>query len=275
MSRFSDRLAHGEVAIGSMDTLSSSRLTEVMAYAGLDMVLIDQMFCPADWSTVHEIVRAARNYGMDTMVRVASFPWIDRTDHHVAVEAARALGVGATGVVASCATVEEVEQLVEVSKDWHRDIHIHPFGDEDFSTYAAQMADECIVMPMIESASAMDHVDEILAIPGLKALTLGITDVTRMLGHPFEYEHPEVEAFINSTIARAAEHSVAIGGNVGYVYSRSLDDMSARIARMTAQGFRFVWLQNNGFVIQWMYRALVKAVQPPTSSPVHALGGQA
>ena len=105
----------------------------------------------------------------------------------------------------------------------------------------------------------MERIDDILAIPGLQAISLGMTDISRMLGHPFEYEHPDVEVFVSSTLAKAAERSVVVGANVGYTYSRSIDDMVARIRRMEAQGCKFIWLQNNGFVIQWIYRSLVKA----------------
>jgi 2-keto-3-deoxy-L-rhamnonate aldolase RhmA len=274
VTRLLDKLAANQVAIGSLDTLGSVRLAEVMACAGLDMILIDQMFCATDWETVYGIVRVARNYNMDTMVRVAGFPWLNRTDHRMAVDATRVLGVGATGVMASCATVEEVQELVEVSKDWHRDIHIHPFGDDDFAVYEEKVASECIVMPMIESSTSIERIDEILAVPGLKAISLGITDVSRMLGHPFEYEHPEVQAFIDSTIATAAKYSVAVGGNVGYAYSRSIDDMAARIERMTNHGFKFIWLQNNGFVVQWMYRSLIQALKPGAGSRSQTKGEQ-
>lgn len=272
MSRLFERIEAGEVALGSMDTLGSSRLTEVMALAGIDSLIIDQMFCPTDWETVASMVRSARNFKMDTIVRVQGFPWLDRTDHRMAVDAVRALGVGATGVMVSCATVEEVAQLLEVAKDWHRDIHLHQFGDEEFETFAEHVAADCVVMPLIESQTALDRLDEILALPGLRAVSLGMTDISRMLGHPFEYEHPDVERAVEDAVASAKRNAVAIGANLGYRYSRSLDDMSARMERMASKGFNFLWLQNNGFVIQWMYHAIarMRPIAAPTVDPVGA-----
>lgn len=265
MSRFITGIEEGRLVIGSLDTLGSPRLTEVMAAAGLEVLLIDQMFCPADWETVAAMVRSARNYGMDTMVRIPGFPWLGKTDSRLVVDAVRALGVGATGVMASCATAEEVRQLLEVSKDWHRDIHIHAFSDDDYANHAKSIEKDCIVMPMIESRSAMAETEEILAVPGLRFLTLGMTDVSHMLGHPFEYEHPEVVAYVESVLRLGKKHGVVIGANLGYAYSKSIEDMVARTGRMREMGLGFVWLQNDGYVIQWMYRSLIQRLTPGRS----------
>ncbi|MGD9988293.1 aldolase/citrate lyase family protein [Pseudonocardia sp.] len=240
-----------------MDTIGSPRLTEVMGFAGVDAALVDMMFCPTDWSTIAAMVRAGQHFDMDVLVRIPGYPWFDRTDHHMAADAVRALGCGASGVMTSCATVEEVEQLVAVSKDWHRDIHLHPFGDDEFAEYAKTVSAECLVMPLIESASAIENIEGILAIPGLRAVSLGMTDISRMLGHDFEYEHPDVRKFTASVIEAGREHGVLVGANVGYQFSRSVSETRARIDTLTAEGFDFLWLQNNGFVIQWLYRSLL------------------
>lgn len=266
MSRFITGIEEGRLVIGSLDTLGSSRLTEVMAAAGLDVLLIDQMFCPTEWETVATMVRSARNYGMDTMVRIPGFPWLGKTDSRLVVDAVRALGVGATGVMASCATAEEVGQLLEVSKDWHRDIHIHAFSDDDFAAHAKEIEKDCIIMPMIESRSAMEQTEQVLAVPGLRYLSLGMTDISHMLGHPFEYEHPDVVAYVSSAVRRAKAHGVVIGANLGYAYSKSIEDMVARTGRMRELGLGFVWLQNDGYVIQWMYRSLIRSLNAGLST---------
>lgn len=254
---FISKLKAGEFIIGTTDSLGSSRLIEVLGFAGVDVVKIDQMFCPPDWQDIAEIVRAGRNYDIDVMVRVQSFPWLPETDRRIAVDTVRALGVGAAGVVFSCATVEEVEQAVEVSRDWHRDIHIHPFSDEEFRTFEARVGAECAVIPLIESQSSLDQIDEILAVDGLQAITLGMTDVSRLMGHPLEYEHPDVSAVVAEIVAKGRERGVFVGANVGYSFSRSFDDMVARVSRMRSSGIQFVWLQNTGYLIQWAYKTLL------------------
>lgn len=266
MSKLLRKLAAGEVVIGSMDTLGSSRLLEVMGFAGLDAVAIDLMFCPTDWETVGHMIRAGRNYDLDTLVRIPSFPWLARTDDRLAVDAARALGVGATGVVFSCNTVEEVEQAVTVSRDWHRDIHIHPFSEEEFAAFERTVGSECVVMPLIESEQAIANIEAILDVQGLKTVWLGMTDLSRILGQPFDYEHAAVNEFVARVVGMADQRGVAIGANVGYKFSRSMQDMVARIGRMVDQGVRIIWLQNTGYVIQWTYRSLLNGIRGTIAS---------
>lgn len=269
MSKVLRKLAAGETVIGSNDTIGSPRLLEVMGYAGLDMVVIDQMFCATDWETVASMVRAGRNYDLDTFVRLPAFPWFNRTDYRLAVDAARALGVGVTGLVFSVATVEEVEQLVEVSRSWHRDLHIHAFTEEEFATYTSRVSSQCVVMPLLESNIAFENMSKILAVPGLKTAWLGMTDLTRYLEAPFDYEHPAVARFVDRAVGLAEQYGVALAANLGYRFSRSPDDASRRAGRMVDQGVRIVMLQNNGYQIQWAYRNLLGQINsaiPPTHS---------
>lgn len=270
VSKLLDKLKTGEFAIGTTDTIASSRLLEVMGFAGLDMVKVDQMFCPADWPTIAEMVRAGRNYDIDVFVRVQSFPWIATTDPRIAVDAVRALGVGAAGVVFSCATVQEVEQVVAASRDWHRDIHIHPFSDEEFAAFEAKVGSDCLVMPLIESQSALDDIDSILAVDGLKAVSLGMTDISRVLGHPLEYEHPDVQRVVDTIVKKAHAKGVYVGANVGYSFSRSFDEMVARVGRMREHGLQFAWMQNTGYLIQWAYRTLVQQMRSTVGSGLGA-----
>lgn len=267
MGRFLRKLEGGQVTFGSIDSIGSRTLTEVIAFAGLDALVVDTMFCSMDWELIATLGRSARLYDLDSMVRIPSFPWIGGTDRRMAVDAARAFGVGAVGVVFSCTTAEEVQQVVEVSQNWHRDIHIHPFTREDFAQYERRVAQESVAMPLIESLDALENLEAILAVDGVKTVWMAMTDLSRVLGHPFDYEHPEVTKALDRALALARNRGVALGANVGYEFSRSLDEMSARVGRMVAQGFRSIWFQNTGFLIQWFYRGLLERVAAHADAP--------
>jgi 2-keto-3-deoxy-L-rhamnonate aldolase RhmA len=154
--------------------------------------------------------------------------------------------------------------VLAVASDWHRDIHLHPFDDAEFAAYEKSRGSSSIVMPMIESRSAMNDLPRILALDGLKAVTLGLTDLTRMVGKPFQYEDAGVVEYATQIVGECHDRGIKVGANVGYTDSRDLAAMRERIARMTSQGFDFIWLQNNGFVVQWVYRQLLQGIGSAT-----------
>jgi 4-hydroxy-2-oxoheptanedioate aldolase len=67
------------------------------------------------------------------------------------------------------------------------------------------------VIVMAETRAALDHLDEILAVPGLDAVFFGPNDLSFSLGHPGQLTHPDVIAAIEHGIERALAHGVAPG----------------------------------------------------------------
>ena len=49
----------------------------------------------------------------------------------------------------------------------------------------------------------MREIDEILAIEGVRIVMLAMTDLSKALGHPFQYEHPEVWEALDSIVKKA------------------------------------------------------------------------
>jgi citrate lyase beta subunit len=112
-------------------------------------------------------------------------------------------------------------------------------------------------MPLIESEAGMANVDQILALDGLRVVWLGLSDISRMLGHPFDYEHEEVWAFIDQTVATARKNGVVVCANAGYEFSREVPTLRERIDRMKEHGMAGIMLQNTGYMVQWMYRSIL------------------
>jgi L-amino acid N-acyltransferase YncA len=85
-----------------------------------------------------------------------------------------------------------------------------------------------------------------------------------MVGKPFQYEDAGVVEYATQIVGECHDRGIKVGANVGYTDSRDLAAMRERIARMTSQGFDFIWLQNNGFVVQWVYRQLLQGIGSAT-----------
>jgi 4-hydroxy-2-oxoheptanedioate aldolase len=63
----------------------------------------------------------------------------------------------------------------------------------------------------IESAPALDRLDEILAVPDIDALQVGPHDLSCSLGVPEQYSHPRFEDAIQTIIAKARARGVGAG----------------------------------------------------------------
>lgn len=258
MGRLLDKLASGDRIIGTNDSLGGLPLAEVLATAGLDFACIDTMFCAFDWEHLQAWSRAALLYGMDPLMRVPAHPWSGSPDSHLAAQVARAFGIGMNGVYVSLNTPSEVRELLEVSRQWHKNLHLHLFTRETFETYAAVTSQENLLVPLIESQQAVDNLPDILALEGLRAIGLGMSDLSRVLGVPFNYEDSRLWDLVDETVKVATERGVAVIANPGYESSRDLRALQDRISQLYAHGIRGVKLQNSGYMVQWLYRSILE-----------------
>jgi 4-hydroxy-2-oxoheptanedioate aldolase len=68
-------------------------------------------------------------------------------------------------------------------------------------------------MAQIETAEALENLDEILSVPGLDAIFIGPSDLGQSLGVPprMDTTEPRTVEAIDLILARAREHGVVVG----------------------------------------------------------------
>ena len=71
---------------------------------------------------------------------------------------------------------------------------------------------------------------------------LAMTDLSKALGHAFDYEHPDVWRVLDSIVEKAAKRNIAIAANMGYDYTTH-ERMCARVGRMHEHGVRICLMQ--------------------------------
>jgi 4-hydroxy-2-oxoheptanedioate aldolase len=152
------------------------------------------------------------------------------------------LDAGAYGVI--CPMINnraQAEQLVRSCK--YPPLGYRSFGPVRASLYAgmdyAQKANDTIlVMPMIETAEALQNLDEILSTPGVDAIYVGPADLSLALGCTpklDQTEAPVVEA-LGKILAACKRHNVVAGLH---------NATSGYALKMIAQGYRFVTLASD------------------------------
>jgi len=93
-------------------------------------------------------------------------------------------------------------------------------------------AGEILVMLMIEDTVGIANLDDMLKrVPGIGVILIGEGDLSQELGHPRQYEHPEVLDAMAHIVATCKKHNVVVG-------HPHVD--ASNVERLLGQGYRFL-----------------------------------
>ncbi|MPZ44543.1 MAG: hypothetical protein GEV05_14305 [Betaproteobacteria bacterium] len=265
MSKLFERLGAGEMALGVWIKGGPSWVPTI-ARAGFDFVRPDMMFSALDWRELDHIHRAAQAVGLTTWVRVPANPWLGGTESlQVTVDVQRAFSLGIEIVGASIASARQARACLEVANDWHRSgTGEYPNSNETFKAMHAKSKDVAVFAPHIEAGTAMQEIDEILALDGLRIVMLAMTDLSKALGHAFEYEHPDVWRALDSIVEKAAKRNIAVAANMGYDYTTH-ERMVARVQRMREHGVRICLMQGADNMLENFARPMLQDIRNPAA----------
>jgi 2-keto-3-deoxy-L-rhamnonate aldolase RhmA len=89
---------------------------------------------------------------------------------------------------------------------------------------------------------------------------LAMTDLSKALGHAFEYEHPEVWRALDSIVAKAGKRNIAVAANMGYDYTTH-ERMVQRVQRMRDHGVRACLMQGADNMLENFARPLLEDIR--------------
>ncbi|MBV0893494.1 hypothetical protein KTN05_17025 [Paracoccus sp. Z118] len=233
-----ERLAKGQPFIGVSTGNLSSEHAKALARAPIDYVYIDFEHNPMDFGELHRFSLATidragiheRGNLQSDIALFARFPPYGR--EQVEWISKQALDLGLMGIIFnSISTAEEAELAVRSMRyPQARDSELpEPAGlrgwSPDHATWLwgipsseyAEVADvwplnpdgELLAIMMIETAQGLENVDAIAATPGVGALFVGPSDLSRSMGVPSN--SPEIEEALGTILAACLAHDVACG----------------------------------------------------------------
>ncbi len=218
----------GRAAVNGWLAIPSSFSAETMAHQGWDSLTIDLQHGVVDYQAMVGMLQAISTTQTVPVVRV---PWLDPA------ALMKTLDAGAYAVICPMiSTREDAQRLVDYT-------HYAPRGTRSFGPIRAtlyggadypQHADGTIVrFAMIETAKALDNLDDILSVEGLDAVYIGPSDLSLALGckPTFDDVDPPVAQAIDHILERATAHGVIAG-----IHNGAPEAALARVAK----GFRFV-----------------------------------
>jgi len=222
----------GRTALGAWLFLRDPFGAELVGRAGFDYVCIDLQHGLGELSDALALLQALSGSEASPIVRV---PWNEPGI------IGRVLDLGATGVIIPMVnTADDARRAVAACR-------YAPAGARSFGPVRAGVvggpgylasADAvvaCIVM--IETAEAIEHLDEILAVPGITAVYIGPSDLSLTYGLPPAPDNPgEVfDGALARVLAACERHGVVPG----------IHATAALAPKRIAAGFRMVTVAND------------------------------
>jgi len=180
-----ERLKNGETVYGTMIRLQRNPAFCIIAKdAGMDFIMFDCEHGIYNLETLHDMFQMAHAVGLTAVLRV---PMLDKES------LSRPLDAGACGVmVPMTETAEQAKEIVHWSK-------YTPVGDRGYgsgigATYyqtgietieaMRTINDRVLTIAQIETALAIENIEDIAATEGIDALIIGPNDLSISLGVP-------------------------------------------------------------------------------------------
>src|SRR5215475_10655083 len=239
-AEFKNQMKEGCPKCGLFVNSHSPTVAEQLAHSGYDWLLIDTQHGPMGHETLSGMLAGVSNGGAKSMVRVGSFS--DRPGIQ------QALDMGADGVlVPYINNAEEARQAVSCARyptAGTRSVYFpqRSTNKAGLLGYVGKANENIVVALQVETASCIQNIAEIAAVPGVDILFLGQNDLCMSMGlyekyeFPHMYTSPELGAATQKLIDHARKNNVILGL---FLFGTS------RVGEFLEKGFTFISIGND------------------------------
>lgn len=239
----------GGAVVNGWLAIANSFSAETMAHQGWDSLTIDLQHGVVDYQAMIPMLQAISTTDTVPVVRV---PWLEPSF------LMKALDAGAYGVICPMVnTAEDARKLVAYT-------HYAPRGCRSFgpvrallyggADYPQQANNTIVTFAMIETATALGNLDDILSVPGLDAIYIGPSDLSLALGctPTFDDLDPKAAEAVEHILARAKAHGIVAG-----IHNGTTQAALKRIAK----GFQFVTIGSDARLMAAGARQIVSEMR--------------
>jgi 4-hydroxy-2-oxoheptanedioate aldolase len=239
-AEFKKQLHSGIPKMGLFINSHSPTVVEQLSHSGYDWLLVDTQHGPMQNEKLSAMLSGIANGGAKSLVRVGAYN--DRPGIQ------QALDLGADGVlIPYINTAEEARQAVSCTKYptvGTRSVYFPQrcMNKAGLLGYAGNFNNNGIVALQVETASCIEHMAEIAAVPGVDILFLGQNDLCMSMGlynkyeFPLMYTSPELDAATKKLVEHAHKNGVILGL---FLFG------TARVGEFLEKGFTFISVGND------------------------------
>ncbi|KMW56612.1 2,4-dihydroxyhept-2-ene-1,7-dioic acid aldolase [Candidatus Rhodobacter oscarellae] len=238
MAGLKQKLAQDARLTGHLCTIPSATVTQALAAAGADLVVIDMEHGAVDYGSAHAMIAATAGTDCAPLVRI--------TENDPA-QVKRVLDLGAEGIVFPL--IRDAQDAAKAVAS----LRYPPDGTRGFGPFIAQsrwgtdlmsyretMQDRLVCVLTIETREAIDNVEAICAVPGIDMIVPAPFDLSTELGVSGQFEHPAFVAAIAKAEAAAKAAGIPLGGVA--LQQGQAKALFERGYRLIA-GFDILWLR--------------------------------
>jgi 4-hydroxy-2-oxoheptanedioate aldolase len=255
-AEFKTQLRQGQPKMGLFLNAHSPTVAEQLAHSGYDWLLVDTQHGPMGNLELSAMLSGIANGGAKSMVRVAGF--------HDRGGIQQSLDMGADGVlVPYINTADEARQAVSCARyptAGTRSVYFpqRSMNKAGLLGYAGAANSNLIMALQVETASCIENIDEIAAVPGVDILFLGQNDLCMSMGlyekyeFPHMYTSPELQAATEKLRTAAQRNHVILGL---FLFG------TARVGEFLAKDFTFISIGNDLHHVLTQATAYVKDME--------------
>ena len=210
MATIKELLKSGKTVVGTGAAASSPADVATLADSGFDFLLLDTQHSPID---IKQLKPA-----MDATVGKKAAPIVRVSDNRADL-ICFALDLGARGIIVPMVnTGEEAARMVRACKyspvgdrsnsgergDWGRKF-------DNYREYLDYVNEELLIIPMIETARAIEGIDDIVSVPGVDVLLVGPSDLSIELEVPLDYASDTYQRGLDKIVEGCEKRGVVPG----------------------------------------------------------------
>jgi len=248
MDPFRKLLKKGNLLLGTLISLASPEIAEIMADAGFDWLFIDIEHSPMDVMDAQHILQAIGG-------RLAGIIRVPLNDE---IWIKKSLDIGASGVMIPLVlTAEDARRAVRYCKyppQGMRSIGVgraHHYG-ETLQQTINTANEETAVIIQIEHITAVENIDAILAVEGIDAILVGPYDLSASMGLNGKVMDPQVQRSIERVRNACLQKKMPLG-----IFTASVEQAREYANR----GFSLIAVSTDTLMLIEAAHGIVKSVR--------------
>lgn len=239
-AEFKAQLKSGQPKMGLFVNSHSPTVAEQLAHSGYDWLLVDTQHGPMDAERLSAMLCAISSGGAKSLVRVSGY------DDRAGIQ--QALDLGADGVLVPYINTEEEARLAVSCARYPtagtRSVYFpqRSTNKDGLLGYVPNANKNVVVALQVETASCIQNIEKIAAVPGVDILFLGQNDLCMSMGLFEKYKFPEM--YTSKELNDATERLIKSARANNVILGLFLFGTS-RVHEFLAKGFSFISIGND------------------------------